>query len=71
MDAPEYLQLKPGDVPPRFGRAYRHSRRSSFIDADVTPDWQGQSKWTGSSDLAVDTWMAWGKACGDWGYQCR
>jgi hypothetical protein len=64
METPEYIHMRPGDTPPRLDEAAPF-KAVVVIDADVTPEWQGQvSDWLVRSGCRY--MMAWGKDCSAW-----
>jgi hypothetical protein len=64
MEAPEYVHLRPGDAPPSLDDAAPF-KAVVVVDADVTPEWQGQiSDWLVRSGCRY--MMAWGRKCTEW-----
>lgn len=64
MEAPEYVHLRPGDPPPSLDDAAPF-KAVVVVDADVTPEWQGQvSDWLVRSGCRY--MMAWGRKCTEW-----
>jgi len=64
MKSLEYLHLLPGHAPPRL-EGVAPFKMVVVIDADVTPEWQGQvSGWL--VEAGCRYMMAWGKNCSDW-----
>lgn len=64
METPEYIHMRPGDTPPHIDEAAPF-KAVVVIDADVTPEWQGQiSDWLVRSGCRY--MMAWGKNCSAW-----
>lgn len=64
MQAPEYIHLRPGNAPPRLDAAAPF-KAVVVIDADVTPEWQGQiSDWLVRGGCRY--MMAWGRDSSTW-----
>lgn len=64
MEAPEYIHLRPGGGAPRLDDAPSF-KAVVVIEADVTPEWQGQiSDWLVRSGCRY--MMAWGSKCIEW-----
>ena len=64
MEISEYVHMHPGDTPPSLDDAAPF-KVVVVIDADVTPEWQGQvSDWLVRSGCRY--MMAWGRDCHAW-----
>ena len=64
MEAPIYLHLKPGDLPPELN-GYSPFKAVLVLECEVDPEWQAQvSDWLVRSSCRY--MMAWGRNCRDW-----
>ena len=64
MNAPTYMHLIPGDIPPRL-EGVAPFKAVLVVEDDVTPDWQAMiSEWLVRSGCRF--MMAWGRKCSEW-----